>query len=537
MNAKRFTTGFVSVVAALGLAACSGTVAADTTGTTVTSTSTASSAAETGATAQQVSNTDAGTAASASSALLTDNADTHAQGDDVDYDAAEASTITLADGASAASAESGVTIDGDTITISAPGTYLVSGSLSDGSLVVDSSAEGKVRLVLDGADITNSAGAAVNVLAADEVVVVLAEGSSNSLADGSGYDTSAEDAPNAALFSMADLTIGGIGALSVTGNTADGITSKDDLVILGGTIKVTAADDGIRGKDYLVITGGTLDVTATGGDALKSDNEDDDTVGYVRIDGGEVTLNAGDDGIHAEGDLGILGGTLTVTQSTEGLEGANLVIEGGATSVTADDDGLNATQGTSSDSGGGGGMGGGGMSDDGSQLVISGGTLVVNSGGDGLDSNGAVSITGGTTVVSGPTGNGNGSLDANGGITVDGGTLLAAGSAGMAEAPDSASQQGWLQLNFTSPVAAGQTIQVSSGDEVIASYTTVKDVYNLVLAADGLESGQTYAVSIGGTLADESVGTFSLGGSAEGATSAGEVTAGQATGGGMGGRP
>ena len=109
-----------------------------------------------------------------------------------------------ADGASKAATKSGVSISGDVITITAPGTYILSGILTDGQVVVNSDAEGKVRIVLDNASITNSAGAAVVVTAADEAVVVLAEGTTNSITDGSGYDSSATDAPNVALFSMAE---------------------------------------------------------------------------------------------------------------------------------------------------------------------------------------------------------------------------------------------------------------------------------------------------------------------------------------------
>ncbi len=437
-------------------------------------------------------NSGAGTTALVASAAeaLADNADSHAQADDLDYDATEAISITLADGATTTSSQTGVSIDGDIVTITAPGSYVVSGTLSDGRIVVNSEAEGKVRLVLDDADITSATGAAIDIRAADEVVVVLADGSTNALADGTGYDTSADDAANAALFSMADLTIGGAGSLAVTGNTNDGIASKDGLVILSGTIMVTAADDGIRGKDYLIIADGTLEVTATG-DGLKSDNETDDTVGYLLIQGGTVTVQAGDDGAHAEGDLAIQGGTVTISESTEGLEGATVTIAGGQVSVTASDDGLNATAGTSDT--------GGGMQSDGSLLTISGGTLTVDSGGDGLDSNGALVITGGNTVVAGPTTDGNGALDSNGGITVSGGSLFAAGAAGMAETPGADSSTGWVAVTFDQLVTAGQTITIESGGEVIASYTAVKDTASLIVADPAIADGTSYEVAVDGS--------------------------------------
>ena len=151
-----------------------------------------------------------------------------------------------------------------------------------------------MRLVLDGADITSSTGSAIAVTQADDVSVVLADGSSNSLTDASTYEDTSEDAPNAALFSSDAMVISGTGALSVTGRSNDGIASKDGLVIASGDITVTAVDDGVRGKDFLVVTGGTLDVDATG-DGLKADNEDGtnedgEAVGYVALLGGEVTV-------------------------------------------------------------------------------------------------------------------------------------------------------------------------------------------------------------------------------------------------------
>ncbi|MCB1239732.1 MAG: carbohydrate-binding domain-containing protein, partial [Tetrasphaera sp.] len=215
MKTNRIAKGLVALSAALALTAC---------GTSL------GSIADVGAT------TSSGTTSSAVATTATDGSYTiHAQADDVDYDASTAKTIALGSG---------------NVEITEPGTYILTGTLSNGQVIVNSSAEGKVRIVLSNASITNSSGAAIDVRAADEVVVVLAEGTSNSLTDGSGYDTSGEDAADAALFSMADLTIGGTGSLIVTGNTADGIASKDGLVILGGTITVKAADDGIRGKDY-----------------------------------------------------------------------------------------------------------------------------------------------------------------------------------------------------------------------------------------------------------------------------------------------
>lgn len=289
---------------------------------------------------------------------------------DLAIDVADAVEVTLADGASQGGG--GVSVDGDTVTITEAGTYRVTGTLSSGSLVVDAP-DGAVNLVLDGADITAVGVAAINVVHADQAVLWLADGSDNALADAEGavVDETVDDSPNATLFSTSDLWIAGGGALSVTAHAADAITSKDSLVLIGGDVTVVAADDGVRGKDHLVITGGTLDVDAQG-DALRSDNESvaedaDAVVGVIWIEDGELDLTAGsdaidasrqvtvlggaltiaadDDAIHSDNVLRIDGGTVNVTASYEGIEGAYLRLSGGDVQVVATDDGINVSGG------------------------------------------------------------------------------------------------------------------------------------------------------------------------------------------------
>ncbi len=319
--------------------------------------------------------------------------------------------MTLADGASKVDG-SGASVDGDVVTITAAGTYLLSGELTDGQVVVNSTGEGKVKLVLDGVDITSSDTSPMVIAEADEAVVILADGSTNELADSkvSGADDEEDDAPNATLFSMADLTIAGTGSLQVSGNSNDGIASKDGLVILSGEVEVTATDDGVRGKDYLVIEGGTVTVVA-GGDGLKSDNETEGELGWVQLDAGTVIIDAGDDGVDAIGAINVAGGTLRVIKSEEGLEAATITIAGGTVDVTANDDGLNATDGSEATE----------AAQDGVLISITGGDVAVTAGSDGIDSNGSTIITGGTTVVStAARGGGDGSIDVNGALAVNG---------------------------------------------------------------------------------------------------------------------
>lgn len=508
--------------------------------------------------------------ASATSSLtvptLSTPAETHADADDGEYDAAEATTITLADGASEVSG-SGATVEGDVVTVSEPGTYVVSGSLSDGQLVVDSDADGKVELVLDGVSITSSTTSPLVVTQSDETVVILADGSSNTLSDAaaSGDDDETEDAPNATLFSQDDLTIAGTGALSVTGLSNDGIASKDGLVILSGDITVKASDDGIRGKDYLVVSGGTATVTA-GGDGLKSDNDDTAEPGWVQVDAGTITLDAGSDGVDAIGAIYVTDGSLTVSKSEEGLEAAAIDIAGGTVDVTSTDDGLNATYSSSDEStdaaaedsagqdgempqgerpsgapeggmpgGGGGGSGmGGEQSQDGVLLTISGGTTHISAGGDGFDSNGAAEITGGTILIDGPAQGGNGSIDVNGDFDVTGGTLVAAGTSSMPVVPAEDSEQGWVAASVSA--SAGQLVAITDSDgTVVAAYVVEQDSQLVIASAEGITSGEEYDVYVG----DPGPATgYSTDVSIDGLTKSTTVTANEyAGGGGMGGAP
>ena len=388
---------------------------------------------------------------------------------DLSFDPADAVDVTLADGASEGG--DGVSIDGDTVTITTAGIYRLSGTLTSGSIIIDAP-DGVVNLVLDGVDITAADVAAINVVEADQVVIRLADGTNNSLADtaDSAVDDTVEGSPNAILFSTADLWIAGDGALSVTAYAADAITSKDTLVLAGGDVSVTAADDGVRGKDHLVITGGTLTADVEG-DALRSDNESvadepDAAVGVVWIDGGaldlaagsdaidaarqvtvldgDLTIAAGDDGIHSDNVLRIAGGSVSITESVEGIEGAYMYLSGGDVSVVATDDGINvsggaeelaeATADTAADPGAmeGGRLAGGPPMDTTTDPADDLSTLTVSAmdgsgfGGPAEGDNGArfLEFSGGTYVVDTMSDG----VDVNGTMSMTGGTLVVSGT-------------------------------------------------------------------------------------------------------------
>lgn len=516
-------TSVAALALALALAGCSAQSTSSTPAASASSTSPATSVV-TGGTPAEL----AGSIAEA----------THFDADDLTWDKAKETTITMADGGSTADGENSgaVVVAGSTVTITAGGTYRLSGQLSDGALVVAAGDEDVVRIVLDNASVSSSTGSAVDIQSANEVLLYLEAGTTNTLSDTASYANTATDAPNAAVYSLADLTIAGAGKLSVNGNYQDGIVSKDGLVLASGNVTVKAADDGIKGKDYTVLLAGSYAVTA-GGDGIKSTNDTDADSGWLLMAGGTLQLAAGDDGIKAATTLTISGGTATVSKSEEGLEAAHIAISGGTVNVTSNDDGVNAAGGstTSTDAGGGavqgapqGGMGGGGMDTVGDFSVdISGGSLTINSQGDGLDSNGNATISGGTVVVNGPVNDGNGALDVNGELSVTGGTIAAAGSSGMAVTPGTSSTQSGVQLTFDSPLAAGTAVHLTdSTGAVVATFVTTKQTSSLVFSSAAIKTGEQYTGYTGGT-ADVKAGLGT--GSITGATRLAAVTAGEYT--------
>lgn len=428
--------------------------------------------------------TSTGTVAASTTTTLALAAD-HDDSADYSYDAGSVVAIDVSN----PTATDGVTVADGVITITKAGAYRLSGTLSDGQVVVNTEDGGTVHLILDNVSITNADGSALAVLQSKLTIVHLAAGSTNTLVDGKTYADTSDDAPSAALFSADDLTITGTGTLNVTGNHNDGIAGKDGVVISSGTVTVTAVDDGIRGKDYLVIKGGKVSVTS-GGDSLKSDNDSDQSLGYVSITGGTVSLSSGDDGVDAWTAIGLSGGTTTVTKSVEGLEARVITVSGGTTTVTASDDGVNATDSAWT--------GGDMAAQTNTLLSITGGKLTVNADGDGLDSNGSIAMSGGTVVVSGPMMNGNGALDYNGTFVVTGGSLMAGGSAGMAQVPSDTSSL--KSLKATVDAAAGATIEVKdSSGTVVATFKATKQTATLVVTNDKIKAGETYTVYVNGT--------------------------------------
>lgn len=366
---------------------------------------------------------------------------------------------------------SGAAEENGTVTITDGGVYVIKGTLDDGRVVVNASGE-DVTLALENADITCPDSSPLYIYKAASVLLWLPEGSTSTLTDGGSYtfgdalSSAEDDEPNACLYSKADLIIAGGGALTVNGNCNNGVTSKDNLLVDGVTLTVSAANNGITGKDSCTVRGAAVTVTSVG-KGLKSDGElllesgtfvmdcEDDAFhsnGDVTVTGGSYTVATGDDAFHADGALTVSGGTVDITQSYEGLEGATVDITGGTVSIVASD--------------------------------------------DGIDSNGDILVSGGELYISGSTGDGDSAIDCDGDASVTGGVVVAAGSSGMAQNFGTNSTQGSILVTFSGGSTEQVTLTDSSG-AVLASFTPAKRYTCVVVSAPGVAQGGTYTITAG----------------------------------------
>ena len=229
---------------------------------------------------------------------------------EIGYDEESAIAINLSDGASTADSDS-VVIDGDTITIAEEGTYILSGSLTNGQIVVEAE-NAKVQLVLDNADISCETSAAIYVKAADKVFITTTDGSTNTVCTSGEFEAIDDNNIDAAIFSKSDLTLNGAGSLEVTCENGHGIVSKDNLVITSGEYVVDAGKHALSGKDSVRIAGGTFDLTADK-DGIHSENTDEEEKGFVYIENGSFTITSDGDGIDASYVVEIVDGSFDIT--------------------------------------------------------------------------------------------------------------------------------------------------------------------------------------------------------------------------------
>ena len=447
---------------------------------------------------------------------------------EIGYDEENSTVIKLSDDSTTCDSDA-VQISGNTVTIIDEGTYILSGTLTDGMVIVDAEDTDKVQLVLDGVDITSAESAAIYVREADKVFITTASDSQNTLTNGGTYTAIDDNNIDAAIFSKSDLTLNGAGSLTITAKAGHGVVSKDDLVLTSRTYQIDAASHGLSGKDSVRIASGSYTIVS-GKDGIHAENADDTSLGFVYLADGTFDITSGGDGISAGNWLQADGGVYTVkagggsenvqksdgewqfgpgqqTESTDTTEedtvsmkaikaAGELILKGGKYSLDSADDTIHSNANiTISDGEFTLASGDDGIHAD-SATTMSGGTIDITESYEGIEGL-SIDITGGETYVSGPTNDGNSALDYNGTGTVTGGIFIAAGSSGMAENFGDSSTQGVMMVTVNSQ-AAGSAVSLSdsSGNELV-SWTPEKEYTSVIISCPEITTGQEYTLTTG----------------------------------------
>ena len=446
------------------------------------------------------SETASATIAGEIAAVALDTADLFSDADlDDSYDAVSAETIELADGGSTSTAAA-VSVEGDIVTVTGAGTYVVSGTLSNGSLVVDAD-DDDVHLVLDGVTISSETSAALLVRSAGNVYVTLAAGTDNTLSTTGSYDDSDEDGVDAAVFAKDDLTLNGSGSLTAFSAEGHGILSKDDLAITGGTYRVEAAKRALSGNDSVRILDGTFDLVS-GTDAIHAENTDDETRGYVCIEGGEFSITSAGDGISASSTTQIDGGTFLIVTGDGAGEVASASSAQGEASPTGTFGSAGETDNAqSTDADADSETSQKAVKADG-DVVIRGGTLSVDAADDAIHANGNVWVADGSFELS--TGD-----DA---IHADGQTAISGGDIVVPQSVEGVEGQTVLITGGTTDIVSSDDglNAASSSDDVVGAASVTADSSCVIAitggeitidaGGDGIDSNGSILVTGGSTV-------------------------------------
>ena len=350
-------------------------------------------------------------------------------------------TITL-NGSSISFKGTGATVDSNTITITKAGTYVISGSLKDGRIIVDSEDNENVRLVLNNVSIASSDGSPIIAKNAKNTIISLPADTNNTLTDSAENEN---EEVTGTLFSADDLWINGSGTLTISANNKDGISGNDDIKITEANLVINSVDDGIVANDSVSVNDANITITAAG-DGIKTTNGGKIGKGYIAIKDGTFNINAAADGIQAETLLYIDNGSYKIETSGSDSDSAKalkassgIVVLDGTYDIDCTDDALHTN----------------------GLLSVKGGSFDINAGDDGLHADASLSISGGTIdIINCYEGIESAEITISGGninlIASDDGINVAGGA--------SSSQMGGKPNQSTTASTSCYTLTISGGD-------------------------------------------------------------------------
>ncbi|MGN1328618.1 MAG: carbohydrate-binding domain-containing protein [Eubacterium sp.] len=408
--------------------------------------------------------------------------------------------IELKDNGSTSDCET-VDINSDNITITKTGTYRISGTLSNGQIIIDASDTDKIQLALNNVSVKNNNHPAINVINAKKVFITCEENTDNYLETSGEFDSSSNE--DGVIYSKDNLTVNGNGALEINSSYSHAIVCNDDLVIAGANITADAKKHCVKANDSILLTDATLDLMS-GKDAIHCDNDEDTEKGYIYLADSNITINADDDGIHASNYAIIDSGKINIEKCNEGIEAKRIEFNSANVNIVSDDDGINAASSDSDDTQTDnntqnpmkGGNFGGFDSDESCYVNIAGGEITVNANGDGIDSNGYICQTGGSVTVYGCENGGNGAFDYGLSAKITGGTAIAFGYSSMSQGYTNSSTQCSVLINFDSYTNESFTLKDSDGNE-IASVKPEKEYNSVMFSSKDLSVDNTYSAIAG----------------------------------------
>ena len=372
-----------------------------------------------------------------------------------------------------------ISVSGNVIKISSGGTYILTGKLDEGQIVVNASNEDKVRLVLKGVDISSSKGNIILIENAKKTIITLASDSNNKL---ELKGSNSKDNKDSVIFSKSDLSFNGTGVLNLLSPYGRGIVSQDKVVFVDGKYAMDTAGNTISANNSLAIADGKYDIRAgEKGTGLKVHGSD--KKGRIFIANGKLDITTGKDGINSNSNVTINNGNINIKSDENGIEGENIDIRGGNTRVVSKDDGIitSSEKNTESDS---------------LFIRIVGGKVSIHSKNNGLNSKGDISISGGETFVESSNNTDKSAINYGGSAKITGGTFIATGNNSMSKTFGDSSTQGSILMSFSKKTKENLKVLDEFG-KTLAEYKPKSEYKSVIISTKDIKENKKYKLVAG----------------------------------------